>query len=56
MESEGGERDYSLSRREYKVSILFSMMEMSMLTSNSPQILCPSSGRANMLESVRKSL
>ena len=49
MDSEGGERDYSLSRREYKVSILFSMMEMSMLASNSPQNLCPSSGRANML-------
>ena len=32
-----------------EVNILFSMMEMSMLASTSPQILCPSSGRANML-------
>ena len=32
-----------------EVNILFSMMEMSMLASTSPQILCPSSERANML-------
>ena len=32
-----------------ELNILFSMMEMSMLASTSPLILCPSSDRANML-------
>ena len=32
-----------------ELNILFSMMEMSMLASTFPQILCPSSERANML-------
>ena len=31
-------------------NILFSMMEMSMLASTSPQSLCPSSRHANMLK------
>ena len=33
-----------------EVNILFSMMEMSMLASTSPQNLCPSSERANMVK------
>lgn len=33
-----------------EVNILFSMMEMSMLASNSPQSLCPSSEHANMVK------
>lgn len=33
-----------------EVNVLFSMMEMSMLASNSPQSLCPSSGHANMVK------
>lgn len=35
-----------------EVNILFSMMEMNMLASNSPQSLCPSSGHANMLRLI----